>query len=397
MQRTLRNSANTPVEGEYTGVIDATKQIYKNEGGVSAFYAGLLQDTGKSIADSFLFFLCYNYLRQNRLGKHGPRTTTLPVVDELALGAVAGAFSKFFTTPIANVVTRKQTAHMVAARSPLSSSSEPSVKDIIEQIQSEKGSQGFWSGYSASLVLTLNPSLTFFLYETFKRTLLPRSKRDDPGAGVTFLMAAVSKAIASTITYPFSLAKARAQISPKRPIDREVVDDIKAEAEAAVKGKDAGKAGKVSCDTSHILARSTVFTTVFNIYRDQGFAALYEGVLGEILKGFFSHGTTMLVKEAVHKVIIQLYLTILKLLSRAPTSADVLDQAKLTAGQAGESVSSAYAQAGETVNGAYDKARETAGSLAQNVSDATREAYVRAQVIGGNTVEVIKSGNEKNK
>jgi len=189
VQRQLRKSSSTPDEGEYKGVIDAFQQIYNNEGGLAALYTGVLQDTGKSIADSFLFFLFYNYMRTRRLQKHGGKSTALPVLDELSVGALAGACSKFLTTPISNIVTRKQTAAMVSARSG-SKSAELSVADIARTIRSEKGVQGFWSGYSASLVLTLNPSLTFFLYEFFKR-LLPRSRRDDPGAKIIFLMAAV--------------------------------------------------------------------------------------------------------------------------------------------------------------------------------------------------------------
>merc|ERR1711964_524371 len=71
VQRSLRKSSTTADEGEYKGVLDAFEQIYNKEGGLSAFYGGVLQDTGKSIADSFLFFLFYNYLRTNRLQKKG--------------------------------------------------------------------------------------------------------------------------------------------------------------------------------------------------------------------------------------------------------------------------------------------------------------------------------------
>lgn len=190
VQRQLRKSSATPDEGEYKGVIDAFQQIYNKEGGLAALYTGVVQDTGKSIADSFLFFLFYNYMRTYRLQNNGGKATSLPVLDELSVGALAGVCSKFFTTPISNIVTRKQTAAMISARSG-SHSAEPSVSEIASKIRSEKGLQGFWSGYSASLVLTLNPSLTFFLYESFKR-LLPRARRDDPGATSVFLMAAVS-------------------------------------------------------------------------------------------------------------------------------------------------------------------------------------------------------------
>jgi hypothetical protein len=46
VQRSLRRSSSTPNEGEYKSVVDAFKQIYKKEGGIYAFYTGVLQDTG---------------------------------------------------------------------------------------------------------------------------------------------------------------------------------------------------------------------------------------------------------------------------------------------------------------------------------------------------------------
>ena len=372
-----------PSEGEYKGVLDAFEQIYNNEGGIAAFYSGVLQDTGKSILDSFLFFLFYNYLRTNRLQKHGAKATTLPVLDELAVGALAGACSKLFTTPISNIVTRKQTASMVAARSN-GPSSEPSVSDIAASIRKEKGLQGFWSGYSASLILTLNPSLTFFLHESFKRSFLPRSQRDDPGARVTFLMAAMSKAIASTITYPFSLAKARAQISSAPPVDPVSAEKVKDEAEQV---KDRRAAQKVSRDAKNIAKRSTVFNTILNIYRTEGVSALYEGVWGEILKGFFSHGITMLVKDAIHKLIIQTYYLILKTLNKYPSPSEL-------AAKAGHAVQDASEKAGQIVQDGYENVAERVGSVVESGREQLGVAAERAGVVGNNATEAAKTAND---
>jgi hypothetical protein len=391
VQRQLRKSSSTPDDGEYKGVIDAAQKIYSREGGIEGFYSGVLQDTGKSIADSFLFFLFYNYLRQSRLQKHGSKTTTLPALDELAVGALAGACSKFFTTPIANIVTRKQTASMLAARSSTTSSSaEPTVSDIASQIRADKGIQGFWSGYSASLVLTLNPSLTFFLYEFFKRALLPRSKRDDPGARATFLMAAVSKAIASSITYPFSLAKARAQTSSKPPVDPDTAEELKSEVKSEINAGDDVSKNDVKNTGRKVkatAARSTVFATILKIYQQEGLSALYEGIWGEIFKGFFSHGITMIVKEAVHKTIIQAYFLILKLLNKAPTASEVADQvtsrAKDAYDQAGTRAAEAYGQAQTVANNAVEGARSMAG-----------EGFEQGKVLANNATEAAKAGAE---
>jgi len=372
VQRSLRKSSTTADEGEYKGVLDAFEQIYNKEGGLRAFYGGVLQDTGKSIADSFLFFLFYNYLRTNRLQKKGLNATTLPALDELGVGAFAGALSKLFTTPISNIVTRKQTASMIAARSS-STKREPTVSDIASQIRSEKGLQGFWSGYSAALVLTLNPSITFFLYETFKRTLLPRAQRDDPGARVTFLMAACSKAIASSITYPFALAKARAQTSSKPPVDKENAEIVMEEVEKSRNKSDAEKAGK---DAKKLAKNSTVFNTVLRIYRTEGASALYEGVWGEIFKGFLTHGTTMIIKEQIHKLIIQAYYMVLKALNKYPSPTDL-------AKQAGDAVMTASEKGGEYLKEGYENVAERVGITTE-----------RASVLANNSTEAAKTAND---
>jgi hypothetical protein len=384
VQRSLRKSSSTPSEGEYKGVLDAFEQIYNKEGGLSAFYTGVLQDTGKSIADSFLFFLFYNYLRSYRLQKHGTKATTLPAFDELAVGAFAGACSKFLTIPISNIVTRKQTASMISARSSSTTSSSPSVSEIAHSIRSEKGLQGFWSGYSASLVLTLNPSITFFLYETFKRAFLPRAKRDDPDARMTFLMAAMSKSIASTITYPFSLAKARAQTSSSPPVDPDSAEKAKDEVEHAHNKSQAEKAGR---DVKNVAKRSTVFDTILKIYKTEGAAALYEGVWGEILKGFFSHGITMIIKEATHKLIIQAYYMILKALNKYPSPSQLANQAGVAIQDAGE-------RAGEMVKDGYDGVAEKVGGMVESSKEAMGMTAERAGVVGSNATEVTKNAED---
>jgi len=311
--------------------------------------------------------------------KHGAHATSLPVLDELSVGALAGACSKFFTTPISNIVTRKKTASMLSARSG-SFSKEPSVTDIASDIRSEKGIQGFWSGYSASLVLTLNPSITFFLYEFFKRGLLPRSKRDDPGARLTFLMAAVSKAIASTITYPFSLAKTRAQISASPPVNPESAAEVKEKVETIDNKTQAKKAGR---EAKAIAKKSTVFNTILHIYRTEGAAALYEGVWGEIFKGFFSHGITMLIKEAVHKLIIQTYFLILKALRKYPSPSEL-------AAQAGETIQENAEKATGIVKDSVEDVVEKVGTVVQDGKEALGMAREKFDEFGTNTTDTAK-------
>ena len=334
------------------------EKIYSVEGGIDGFYVGVVPDTAKTIADSFLFFLAYNFLRQSRLRSSEGKSKHLSVIDELSTGFIAGAFSKFLTTPIANVVTRKQTSTMVTSRSPGNKSDQDSIRSIARQIQTEKGIQGFWSGYSASLVLTLNPSLTFFFYEALKRSSLPHSKRADPPPRATFLLAAISKVLASAITYPFSLAKSRLQTSSSK--------------------EQHGDTTSVKLDSSppHRVPNN-VFATILQIARTEGMSALYEGLGGEVMKGFFSHGITMIVKEAAHKLVIHLYYAVLKVLRRYPSPQQLAEVAKEHAAQITEQVS-------EKARGATAKVQVATSSVGESASERTQlvEETVREGVSG---------------
>ncbi|KAJ5595241.1 uncharacterized protein N7459_001449 [Penicillium hispanicum] len=293
-------------EEEYTDLLDAAYKIFQQQG-LAGFYPGLAQDTCKTVADSFLFFLAYNTVRRRRIvARVGParaaksKNIVLPIVDELAIGVLAGAFAKLFTTPLANIVTRKQTA----ARRGTQGDQNFSTGDIAAQIRSEKGLRGFWSGYSASLVLTLNPSITFFLNELLKYALLPRAKRERPSATITFLLAALSKSAASSITYPISLAKTRAQ---------------------------AMRIGQKSTDTSSSILSALnpkILSSVLTIARTEGIAALYAGLSGEVLKGFFSHGFTMVAKDAVYASIVKTYYLFLIMLRRYPSPEELIERAR---------------------------------------------------------------------
>ena len=326
---------------EYDGILDAAHKIYLEQG-IAGFYPGLAQDTCKSVADSFLFFLAYTIVRQRRIvARVGAakaaknKNIMLPILDELAVGVVAGAFSKLFTTPLSNIVTRKQTA----ARKGGQGAKDATTADIAAQIRKDKGLGGFWSGYSASLILTLNPSLTFFLNEVLKYSLLPRSKREKPSPAVTFFLAALSKSAASSITYPFSLAKTRAQAMGNAPTS-----------------------GPGS-ESKNVLAALTpkIFAAVSEIYRAEGVPGLYSGLRGEVLKGFFSHGFTMLAKDAVYASIVKTYYILLIVLRRYPSSDELLQSAREQAEEYSE-------VAREGARDMVERAREGAEDVLNNHS-----------------------------
>jgi Mitochondrial carrier protein len=340
-----KQAARSNEQAGYYAIVDAARRIYAKDG-LRGFFTGVGDDTWKTIADSFLFFLAYTILRQRRLASRmkasGKKRAVLPILDELAIGMLAGAFSKLWTTPLANIVTRKQTA------APTDQSDPISTKEVAEQIMVEKGIPGFWAGYSESLILTSNPSITFFLNEFLKYLLLPRHRRRNPPATATFLLAAISKSVASTITYPVSLAKTRAQADSSR-------------------GKDDKQGSRPKAFAFNL------FTSLQAIVTEEGISALYDGLIGEVLKGFLSHGITMLTKDAVHSSIVHTYYALLILSKKYPSPEELIVRARLQAEEYAEVVREGAKDVAETVKEGVSSVTST--NAAVDMSSLSPPAY----------------------
>jgi len=120
---------------------------------------------------NFAYFYWYSMVRTLYL-KYAKATGQPSTVVELSLGAVAGALAQLFTIPVAVVTTRQQTQ------------SKEDRKGIIatarEVIEGEDGVSGLWRGLKASLVLVINPSITYGAYEKLKVFFFPGKKNLSP-------------------------------------------------------------------------------------------------------------------------------------------------------------------------------------------------------------------------
>jgi abhydrolase domain-containing protein 12 len=93
---------------------------------------------------------------------------------------------------------------------------------------------GLWAGYRAALVLTLSPSMTFYLQDVLGKLLVDGSREGGSG-GATFLVAAVSRVIATVMTYPFRRTKAISQVSAPEGTKLEPAEEDIEEPESRVK------------------------------------------------------------------------------------------------------------------------------------------------------------------
>ena len=91
---------------------------------------------------------------------------------ELSLGALAGAIAQIFTIPVAVITTRQQTQPKNERKGLLETGREV--------IAGEDGWTGLWRGLKASLVLCVNPAITYGAYQRLKDTMFPGKERLRP-------------------------------------------------------------------------------------------------------------------------------------------------------------------------------------------------------------------------
>jgi hypothetical protein len=262
-------------EAHYKSTWDAISKIASSEG-ISGLYAGMGGSLIGVASTNFAYFYWYSVVR-TVYWKYAKGSRQPSTVVELSLGAVAGALAQLFTIPVAVITTRQQTQ------------SKEERKGIIdtarEVIDGEDGIWGLWRGLKASLVLVINPSITYGAYERLKDVLFPGKKNLSPWeafgklgqgrdiadssrekANSAFLaLGAMSKALATIATQPLIVAKVGLQSKPP----------------AARQGKP---------------FKSFVEVMQF-IIENEGPRSLFKGIGPQILKGLLVQGILMMTKE----------------------------------------------------------------------------------------------------
>lgn len=111
---------------------------------------------------NFAYFYWYSVVRTLYIS----RVPTPPgTLVELGLGAAAGAVAQVFTIPVAVVTTRQQTQSKGERKGMVDTA-----RDVIN---SEDGVSGLWRGLKASLVLVVNPAITYGAYQRLREVIYP--------------------------------------------------------------------------------------------------------------------------------------------------------------------------------------------------------------------------------
>eukprot|EP00668_Euglena_longa_P005271 GGOE01006205.1.p2 GENE.GGOE01006205.1~~GGOE01006205.1.p2 ORF type:complete len:322 (-),score=128.74 GGOE01006205.1:507-1472(-) len=260
-----------------------------DESGVSGLYRGWKAAIIASIARDFCTFFFYELLR--------PRYSALCAGDmsktaQFVLGCHAAAMSASVTHPTSTITVRMQ-----ANKDPAQANSF--LRTLLHILNTESPTR-LWSGLLASLILSVNVGISFLVYEKLKEALvafLARSKRSATMLHF-FLIGAVAKAVASTITYPYIYGKVCLQSGAKKADGTPLFPDL-----------------------------TTFFTTVL---RADGVAGLFRGLVPHISKSVLSQAITFMLKEKAAATMLQLSLVLANSRHKTQARAAVAALAGLT-------------------------------------------------------------------
>nr|XP_019003165.1 uncharacterized protein I203_04202 [Kwoniella mangroviensis CBS 8507]OCF66626.1 hypothetical protein I203_04202 [Kwoniella mangroviensis CBS 8507] len=294
----MQNNARRP-HHERLNLRDTLSHLLSHNDYLSEIYSGIGADTLSTLLSNFIYFYTYTSLQKGlhvwhtrhpiippqNTHQHGsvssspagigglaskaseilPKPSQPTALEELLIGILSGLISKGITLPISTVCVRQQIENdTYTDTDEKDTKKDMTLLETLSTIYQESGIQGLFSGLKPTIPLTLLPSLTLYIHTVLVRLLLPARHRTHPPAGLTFLLGAVSNALATIPLYPLVLIKVLSQ-----------------------SGRDKGK-------NKHKLG---MLETLVKIIKRGGIRTLYTGLEGQLVKGLVQQGVMMLVKQ----------------------------------------------------------------------------------------------------
>ncbi|CAI0551142.1 unnamed protein product [Linum tenue] len=230
-----------------------------------SLYQGLGTKNLQSFISQFVYFYGYSYFKRLYLEKSGSKK--IGTKANLLVAAAAGACTAIATQPLDTASSRMQTSAFGKS------------KGLWDTLTEGDWSNAF-DGLGISLLLTSNPAIQvgvtgFIKYTVFDQLKLKLLKGNQASlsAFTAFLLGALSKSIATCLTYPAIRCKVMIQ---------------SAEADENNHKKKAKRK-----------ASKTLSGVVFAIWRKEGVTGFFKGLHAQILKTVLSSALLLMIKEKI--------------------------------------------------------------------------------------------------
>eukprot|EP00698_Gefionella_okellyi_P012583 TRINITY_DN3400_c0_g1_i1.p1 TRINITY_DN3400_c0_g1~~TRINITY_DN3400_c0_g1_i1.p1 ORF type:complete len:314 (+),score=82.48 TRINITY_DN3400_c0_g1_i1:58-999(+) len=194
------DAAAPVVTKQYSGTMQAITAILQDEG-LAGLYRGLNSAVFGVALTQFVYYGCYSWVVSKAQQLTGSKE--LSVLNSLGAGAVAGALTATSTHPIWTVNTRLMASDQFRGKSAVFA---------FKQILSEEGISGLFQGLRPALILVVNPSIQFMVFQKLKDMLSSRRGTAKFSSADIFLLASIAKVAATLVTYPYILAKSQLQL-----------------------------------------------------------------------------------------------------------------------------------------------------------------------------------------
>ncbi|XP_058192663.1 peroxisomal adenine nucleotide carrier 1-like [Rhododendron vialii] len=252
---------------KYRNISDVFWEAISNNQ-VLSLYQGLGTKNLQSFINQFIYFYGYSFFKKLYLKKSGSKS--IDTKANLILAAAAGAFTVVVTQPLDTASSRMQTSEFGKSKGLWKSLSEGTWSDAF-------------SALDISLLLTANPSIQYTVFDQLKQRLLKgkRSKKNDTelsseslSAFSAFLLGAVSKCVATCLTYPAIRCKVMIQ--------------------AAESDEDGTRIAQPK-------SRKSISDAILMIWEREGPLGFFKGLQSQILKTVLSSALLLMVKEKITK------------------------------------------------------------------------------------------------
>lgn len=212
---TLSTRAQVESKRADTSTLAAIRHIVNREG-ISGLYAGLDSALFGISVTNFVYYYWYEWTRsffERAAIKAGRASKALTTVESMIAGAIAGSATVLITNPIwvvnTRMTTRKEDTDVEGEKKPRK---KPSTIGTLMALIRDEGPMSLFAGVLPALVLVINPILQYTFFEQFRQML---EKRKKVGPRDAFVLGALGKLLATTITYPYITVKSRAHVATK--------------------------------------------------------------------------------------------------------------------------------------------------------------------------------------
>lgn len=262
-------------QSKYRNLLDVLREAVASRK-ILSLYQGIHTKNFQSVLAGFVYFYGYSYFKRLYLSYSGAKRMGMGA--NLLVAAAAGVCTATLSQPFDTLSARMQT-------------SGPGKAEGFLALIREQGLRHAFDGLGASLLLVSNPTIQYTVFEQLKERLLRLQRKEQAMAAsatgaiagpialtafTAFLLGALSKTVATVVTYPAIRCKVMMQ--------RAETDEEK---ESRRAGGTAGGPPRSMLEALRI------------IWHMEGFFGLYKGLHAQVLKTVLSAALMLMIKEKV--------------------------------------------------------------------------------------------------